>query len=51
MKKIDVLFALIIGFEAIYYFTKQDWNWACICMMAILIVINSYRIDRLEKRK
>lgn len=51
MKIFDVIMGLTLGFGAVYYAVQQDWNSACICAMAILIVIDSYRIDRLEKRK
>jgi len=51
MKIIDVIVGVILGFGATFYAIKQDWNSACICALAILVIINSYRIDELEKRK
>lgn len=51
MKIIDLVTGVILVIAMIFYAFKANWDSACICGVAILVVINSYRIDELEKRK
>ncbi len=51
MKIIDLVTGVVLGFGLVFYAIKQDYTNACICGIGILVIINSYRIDELEKRK